>query len=30
VTTAAGAVAAGEVRLRFADGRVKAEIERES
>ena len=30
VTSAAGAVAAGEVRLRFADGRVKADIERET
>jgi exodeoxyribonuclease VII large subunit len=27
VTTADAAVAAGQVRLRFADGRVKAEIE---
>jgi len=30
VTSAAGAVAAAQVRLRFADGRVKAEIEGES
>jgi exodeoxyribonuclease VII large subunit len=30
VTTAGAAVAAGDVRLRFADGRVKAEIERET
>jgi exodeoxyribonuclease VII large subunit len=29
VTTADAAVAAAAVRLRFADGRVKAEIERE-
>jgi exodeoxyribonuclease VII large subunit len=29
VTSAEGAVAAGEVRLRFADGRVRAEIEGE-
>ncbi|MGV1050365.1 MAG: exodeoxyribonuclease VII large subunit, partial [Solirubrobacterales bacterium] len=29
VTSASGAVAAGEVRLRFADGRVKAGIEGE-
>jgi exodeoxyribonuclease VII large subunit len=29
VTTASAAVAAGDVRLRFADGRVKAEIEGE-
>jgi exodeoxyribonuclease VII large subunit len=30
VTTAGAAVAAGDVRLRFADGRVRAEIERET
>lgn len=30
VTTAAGALAAGQVRLRFADGRVKAKVEGES
>jgi exodeoxyribonuclease VII large subunit len=30
VTTAGDAVAAGDVRLRFADGRVRAEIERET
>ncbi|MEZ5077352.1 MAG: exodeoxyribonuclease VII large subunit [Solirubrobacterales bacterium] len=29
VTTATGAAAAGEVRLRFADGRVKAKVEEE-
>jgi exodeoxyribonuclease VII large subunit len=30
VSTAGAAVAAGDVRLRFADGRVRAEIERET
>ena len=30
VSTAGAAVAAGEVKLRFADGRVRAEIERET